>query len=250
MITIKSNREIEFMREAGKIVYLTHQELKKNLKPGISTLELDAIAERNIIKLGATPSFKNYNGFPNSICISINEEVVHGIPSAKRILKNGDIVSIDIGACYKGYHGDSAWSYLIGDPICEEDKKLLEVTEKALFKGLEQVKPNNKISDISHAIQEYVRGNGFSLPEELTGHGIGQELHEDPFIPNFGNPNLGPKILEGMTFAIEPMVNVGTKFIETANDMWTVVTKDRKRSAHFEHTVLVTADGYEILTTI
>ncbi len=248
MISIKSEREIAFMRQAGKIVYLTHQELKKHLKPGISTLELDEIAEKTIRKHGAIPSFKNYNGFPSSICASINDEVVHGVPMAKKKLRNGDIIAIDIGACYEGYHGDSAWSYAIGN-ISAEDQKLLEVTEKSLFVGLEQVKPGNRISDISHAIQSYVESFGYSLPEELTGHGIGQKLHEDPHIPNFGLPNKGPIIKKGMTLAIEPMVNIGTKKIKTLGDYWTVVTVDRKRSAHFEHTVLVTDSGYEILTS-
>ncbi len=249
MITIKSEREIAFMKQAGKIVYLTHQELKKHLKPGISTLELDEIAEKTIRKHGALPSFKNYNGFPASICTSINDEVVHGVPSGKKKLRNGDIVSIDIGACYEGYHGDSAWSYIVGKASAQ-DQRLLDITEKSLYVGLEQVKPGNRISDISHAIQSFVEGHGYSLPEELTGHGIGQNLHEDPHIPNFGSPNRGPIIKKGMTLAIEPMVNIGTKKIKTLSDYWTVVTMDRKRSAHFEHTIVVTDDGYEILTTM
>lgn len=246
MIIKKTPREIEIMRVAGEIVALCHKELASRLRPGVTTKELDRIAEEFIRSKGATPSFKGYHGFPHTLCVSINEEVVHGMPSSRK-LKSGDIVSIDIGACYKGYHGDSAWTYAIGE-ITAEQKHLMEVTEKSLYIGLEQVKPGNRIGDISHAIQTYAEANGLSVVRELTGHGIGQGLHEQPVIPNFGSPDKGPKLKEGMTLAIEPMLNLGTKNVVVLKDDWTVVTVDQKHSAHFEHTVVVTSEGYEILT--
>lgn len=249
MITIKSAREIECMREAGRIVALTHQELKKHLRPGISTLELDEIAERTIRSYGATPSFKGYGGFPGSICASINEVVVHGIPKKNTILKDGDIIALDIGACYKGYHGDSAWSYAVGN-VSEEDLKLLEDTEKSLFAGLSMAKAGNRLTDISHAIEEYLKPMGYGIVEDYTGHGVGSHLHEDPMIPNYGPAGKGPVLKAGMTIAVEPMVNLGTKRVKVLKDDWTAVTLDKKRSAHFEHTVLITNDGYEILTTV
>jgi len=234
------------MRQAGRIVALTHQELKKYIVPGITTKELDAIAENFIIKHDAIPSFKGYNGFRGSICTSVNEELVHGIPGNRK-LKDGDIISIDIGAQYCGYHGDSAWTYPVGS-IDEESKKLLEVTEESLYIGLQEAKPNERLSNISHAIQTYVESNGFSIVREYVGHGIGQNLHEDPQIPHYGPPNKGPRLKPGMVLAIEPMVNVGTRYVKTLEDQWTVVTVDGKRCAHFEHTVAITDDGYEILT--
>ncbi|MBB3870054.1 type I methionyl aminopeptidase [Geobacillus sp. NFOSA3] len=248
MIICKTPREIEIMREAGKIVALTRQELEKHIRPGITTKELDAIAEAVIRKHGAIPSFKGYNGFPGSICASVNEELVHGIPG-DRVLKEGDIISIDVGAQYNGYHADSAWTYPVGE-IAEETKKLLEVTEKSLYIGLEEAKPGARLSNISHAIQTYVESHHFSIVREYVGHGIGQNLHEDPQIPHYGPPNKGPRLKPGMTLCIEPMVNAGSRYVKTLADNWTVVTVDGKMCAHFEHTIAITENGYEILTTL
>ena len=246
MIIIKSKREIELMREAGRIVAHTHKVLAKLIKPGITTLELDKVAYDTITSMGATPSFKGYGGFPGSICASINEVLVHGIPSNTK-LKDGDIISIDIGAYYKGYHGDSAWTYACGN-VNPETLKLMEVTKESLFKGLELVKPNNRIGDIAHAIQTYVESHGYSLPSDYTGHGVGTSLHEDPMIPNLGKPNTLERIKEGMVFAVEPMVHMGKPFTRVLGDDWTVISKDKSLTAHYEHTVVVTNDGYEILT--
>lgn len=248
MIICKTPREIEIMREAGKIVALTHQELKKHIAPGITTKELDQIAEKTILKYGAVPSFKGYNGFPGSICASVNEELVHGIPG-KRKLQEGDIISIDIGAKYNGYHGDSAWTYPVGN-ISESVQKLLDVTEKSLYLGLEHAKPGERLSNISHAIQTYVEDSGFSIVREYVGHGIGQNLHEDPQIPHYGPPNQGPRLKPGMVICVEPMVNQGRRYVKTLSDDWTVVTVDGKWCAHFEHTIALTEAGYEILTTL
>ncbi|EJS46793.1 TPA: type I methionyl aminopeptidase [Bacillus thuringiensis] len=248
MIICKTPREIEIMREAGRIVALTHQELKQHITPGITTKELDQIAEKTIQKYGATPSFKGYNGFPGSICASVNEELVHGIPG-KRKLKEGDIISIDIGAKYNGYHGDSAWTYPVGN-ISESVQKLLDVTEKSLYLGLEQVKPGERLSNISHAVQTHAEENGFSIVREYVGHGIGQDLHEDPQIPHYGPPNRGPRLKSGMVICVEPMVNQGRRYVKTLSDDWTVVTVDGKWCAHFEHTIALTEAGYEILTTL
>ncbi|AYF04360.1 type I methionyl aminopeptidase [Bacillus cereus] len=248
MIICKTPREIEIMREAGRIVALTHQELKQHITPGITTKELDQIAEKTIQKYGATPSFKGYNGFPGSICASVNEELVHGIPG-KRKLKEGDIISIDIGAKYNGYHGDSAWTYPVGS-ISESVQKLLDVTEKSLYLGLEQVKPGERLSNISHAVQTHAEENGFSIVREYVGHGIGQDLHEDPQIPHYGPPNRGPRLKPGMVICVEPMVNQGRRYVKTLSDDWTVVTVDGKWCAHFEHTIALTEAGYEILTTL
>ncbi|HHT7143227.1 type I methionyl aminopeptidase [Bacillus anthracis] len=248
MIICKTPREIEIMREAGRIVALTHQELKQHITPGITTKELDQIAEKTIQKYGATPSFKGYNGFPGSICASVNEELVHGIPG-KRKLKEGDIISIDIGAKYNGYHGDSAWTYPVGN-ISESVQKLLDVTEKSLYLGLEQVKPGERLSNISHAVQNHAEENGFSIVREYVGHGIGQDLHEDPQIPHYGPPNRGPRLKPGMVICVEPMVNQGRRYVKTLSDDWTVVTVDGKWCAHFEHTIALTEAGYEILTTL
>jgi len=248
MIICKTPREIEIMREAGRIVALTHQELKQHITPGITTKELDQIAEKTIQKYGATPSFKGYNGFPGSICASVNEELVHGIPG-KRKLKEGDIISIDIGAKYNGYHGDSAWTYPVGN-ISESVQKLLDVTEKSLYLGLEQVKPGERLSNISHAVQTHAEENGFSIVREYVGHGIGQDLHEDPQIPHYCPPNRGPRLKPGMVICVEPMVNQGRRYVKTLSDDWTVVTVDGKWCAHFEHTIALTEAGYEILTTL
>lgn len=246
MIISKTPREIEIMRQAGKIVALTHAELRKYISPGISTKELDAIAEKFIRKHDAIPSFKGYNGFRGSICASVNNELVHGIPG-DRVLKDGDIISIDIGAKYNGYHGDSAWTYPVGK-IDDETRKLLDVTEESLYLGLKEAKPGERLSNISHSIQTFVEANGFSIVREYVGHGVGQDLHEDPQIPHYGPPNKGPRLKPGMVLAIEPMVNAGSRYVRTLSDNWTVVTVDDKMCAHFEHTIAITEDGYEILT--
>ena len=247
MISIKSDHEIELLRIAGKIVYQTHQYLKPFIKEGITTLELDKLAEDFIRSKGATPSCKGYHGFPATLCTSINDEVVHGIPS-KRKLKNGDIITLDICACYKGYHGDSAWTYVVGE-VSEDVKRLMKGTHEALFAGLEQVKPGNRIGDISNAVETVAKKYHLGVVRELCGHGVGHNLHEDPDIPNYGKSGCGPLIKEGMVFAVEPMLNLGDRDVCMLDEGWTVVTYDEKPSAHFEHTVLVTKDGYEILTT-
>ncbi|KHE72550.1 type I methionyl aminopeptidase [Halobacillus sp. BBL2006] len=246
MIICKTPRELDIMREAGRIVALTHQELERNIQPGITTGELDKIADRFIRSMDAIPSFKGYNGFRGSICTSVNEELVHGIPG-DRVLNDGDIISIDIGAKYQGYHGDSAWTYPVGT-VDEETMELLRVTEKSLFQGLDEAKPGERLSNISHAIQSCVESEGFSIVREYVGHGVGQELHEDPQIPHYGPPNKGPRLKPGMVLAVEPMVNAGSRYVKTLADRWTVVTKDGKMCAHFEHTVAITEEGYEILT--
>ncbi|THE12117.1 type I methionyl aminopeptidase [Bacillus timonensis] len=248
MIICKSPREIEIMREAGKIVALTHQELQKYITPGISTKELDTIAEKFIRGYDAIPSFKGYNGFRGSICTSVNEELVHGIPG-DRVLQDGDIISIDIGAKHNGYHGDSAWTYPVG-AISLENQKLLEVTKNALYQGLEEAKPGVRLSNISHAIQVYVETHDFSIVREYVGHGVGKELHEEPQIPHYGPPNKGPLLKPGMVLAVEPMVNAGSRYVNTLADNWTVVTVDGKTCAHFEHTIAITETGYEILTKL
>ena len=246
MINIKSDYEISLMRKAGNIVYRTHKYLEPYIKPGITTKELDKLAYDFIISQDATPSFLNYNGFPGSICTSVNDEVVHGIPSNRK-LKNGDIIGIDIGANYKGYHGDSAWSYKVGS-VSKETEYLLEHTEKALFEGLKQVKPGNRIGDISNAIETYANAHNLGVVRELVGHGVGSNLHEEPDVPNYGKKGTGPLLKEGMTIAIEPMLNLGTHKIYILDDDWTIITRDGSPSAHFEHSVVVTKDGYRILT--
>ena len=246
MINIKSDYEISLMRKAGNIVYRTHKYLEPYIKPGITTKELDKLAYDFIISQDATPSFLNYNGFPGSICTSVNDEVVHGIPSNRK-LKKGDVVSIDIGADYKGYHGDSAWSYKVGS-VSKEKEYLLEHTEKALFEGLKQVKPGNRIGDISNAIETYANAHNLGVVKELVGHGVGRNLHEEPDVPNYGKKGTGPLLKEGMTIAIEPMLNLGTHKIYILDDDWTIITRDGSPSAHFEHSVVVTKDGYRILT--
>lgn len=246
MITIKSPREIELLKIAGNIVYQTHQYLKPFIKEGITTKELDTLAENFILSHDATPSFKGYQGFPGSICTSINNQVVHGIPG-KRKLKNGDIISIDIGACYKGYHGDSACTYAVGE-ISEEKKYLMKHTEASLYAGLSQIKPGARIGDISHAVETYAHEHHLGVVEELVGHGVGTSIHESPDVPNYGIPGTGPILKEGMVIAVEPMLNLGSKEIYMLDDDWTIETEDGSPSAHFEHTVAVTKDGYQILT--
>jgi methionyl aminopeptidase len=246
MIHSKSETQLDLMREAGRIVALTHRELQAAIRPGVTTKELDQIADDFIRKQGALPSFKGYHGYPASICASVNEVIVHGIPEARE-LKDGDIISIDIGANIHGYHGDSAWTWGVGQ-ISETAQKLLDVTEASLFKGLEQARTGNRLSDIGHAVQAHVESHGFSVVREYAGHGIGQQMHEDPSIPNYGPPGRGPILKTGMTLAIEPMVNVGTQKTRTLQDRWTVVTADGSLAAHFEHTVAVTENGPDILT--
>ncbi|UHA71725.1 type I methionyl aminopeptidase [Paenibacillus sp. 481] len=248
MIICKSEVELGFMREAGRIVAETHRLMANSVEAGITTRELDAIAETFIRSQGAIPSFKGYNGFSGSICASVNEELVHGIPGNRK-LNEGDIISIDIGAEYRGYHGDSAWTYGVGT-ISETAQKLLEVTERSLYAGLELVKPDERLYTISHAIQRVIEDAGFSVVREYVGHGIGTSLHEEPQIPNYGPPNRGPRLKAGMTLAIEPMVIVGERYVKTLADNWTVVTVDGTLCAHFEHTVAVTPDGCEILTKL
>ncbi|MBN2980479.1 MULTISPECIES: type I methionyl aminopeptidase [Cohnella] len=246
MIVCKSEAELSLMREAGRIVAETHRLMKQAIVPGITTGELDRIAEDFIRSQGAVPSFKGYNGFPASICASVNEELVHGFPGPRK-LNEGDIISIDIGAQYKGYHGDSAWTYGVGK-ISEEAQRLLDVTEASLYAGLALVRPDVRLFTISHGIQKAIEAAGFSVVREYVGHGVGTKLHEEPQIPNYGVPDRGPRLKPGMTLAIEPMVNVGERYVKTLADNWTVVTVDGSLCAHFEHTIAVTDDGYEILT--
>lgn len=248
MITCKSSKELNYMRDAGRIVAQTHAELQKALKPGITTQELDRLAEDFILSKGAKPAFKGYLGYPASICASINEEVVHGIPGLRK-LQNGDIISIDIGTVINGYFGDSAVTLPVGD-ISKEAQELLEVTEKSLYSGITQAQVNNRLTDISHAIQKYVEERNFSVVRDYVGHGIGSNMHEEPQIPNFGQPGRGPRLKPGMTLAIEPMVNIGTYEVKTLLDNWTVITKDKSLSAHFEHTIAITDRGPEILTSL
>ena len=236
------------MREAGRIVAETHRLMAQAVKPGITTRELDQIAETYIKSQNAIPSFKGYNGFPSSICASVNDELVHGFPGSRK-LNEGDIISIDIGAQFEGYHGDSAWTYAVG-AVTPEVQKLLDVTEASLYAGLALVKPDIRLYTISHAIQKVIEDAGFSVVREYVGHGIGAELHEEPQIPNYGIPDRGPRLKPGMVLAIEPMVNIGERYVRTLEDDWTVVTQDGSWCAHFEHTVAVTEDGFEILTKL
>ena len=246
MISIKSKHEIELMKEAGMMVSKTHKYLQKYIKPGITTKDLDELAEEYIRSMGGIPTCKGYEGFPTALCTSINDEVVHGIPSNRK-LKNGDIITIDMVIGYKGYQGDAAWTYAVGS-ISDEKKYLMEHTEKALYEGIKQVKSGAHIGDISNAIETYATKHKLGVVKELVGHGIGTEMHEDPDVPNYGKPGHGPRLKEGMVICIEPMLNLGTADIEILDDDWTIVTRDEKPSAHYEHTVLVTKDGYEILT--
>lgn len=246
MISIKSKREIELMRIAGSIVGDTHKYLQQYIKPGITTAELDELAYNYIISRDATPSFKGYEGFPGTICASINEEVVHGIPG-KTKLREGDIISVDIGACYKGYHGDSAWTYPVGK-ISKQKQDLLKHTEESLFAGLSVIKEGARIGDIGYAVSSVANKYHLGVVKELVGHGVGTSVHEAPDVPNYGKQNNGPVLKAGMVIAVEPMLNLGTADVYLLDDDWTVITADDEPSAHFEHTVLVTKDGYEILT--
>ena len=246
MITIKSDREIELMKEAGQMVSKTHHYLKKFIQPGITTKELNRLAEEYIVSLGGIPTCKGYEGFPSGLCTSVNDTVVHGIPSNEK-LKEGDIITIDMVIGYKGYQGDAAWTYAVGK-ISDEKKYLMEHTEKALYEGIKMIRPGAHVGDISFAIETYAKAHHLGVVEELCGHGIGREMHEDPEVPNYGIAGTGPKLKEGMVICVEPMLNLGTSAIYILEDNWTVKTEDGKPSAHYEHTVLVTKDGYEILT--
>jgi methionyl aminopeptidase len=247
VIVCRSAAELEKMREAGRLVGEVLTELASKVVPGISTAELDELAEKRIAKAGAVPAFKGYHGYPATICASINDEVIHGIPSGRRMLAEGDIISLDVGASIDGYYGDSAITLPVGR-VSEEAATLLRVTEEALFKVIEQVRPRRRLSDISHAVQHHVEAHGFSIVREFVGHGIGQRMHEEPQVPNYGEPGHGPRLAEGMVLAIEPMVNAGRASVKVLADGWTAVTKDKSLSAHFEHTVAVTAGEPWILT--
>lgn len=251
MIYIKTKKEIDLIRESCRIVAETLQLVAKNIRPGVTTKELDIIAEEYILSNGAKAAFKGYSqagsyDYPASLCISIDNEVVHGIPS-ERVLKEGEIVSIDVGVLKRGYYGDAALSVGVGE-ISHHKKKLLNVTEQALYKGIAEAKVNNRVHDISSAVQIYVEANGFSVVKDLCGHGVGKFLHEDPAVPNYGDPRTGAKLKKGMTLAIEPMVNIGSYKVKTAKDGWTVLTEDGLPSAHFEHTILISDASAEILT--
>jgi len=247
VIIYKTEEEIKCMKESNYIVAKILRELKKMIRPGIKTIELEKYADKRIEEMGAKPAFKGYRGFPYSLCVSVNEEIVHGIPSERR-LKEGDIVSLDLGVYYKGYYGDAAITVGVGE-VPPESKRLMEVGEKALEIGINMVKEGNRISDISNAIQKFVEENGFSVIRDFVGHGIGTSLHEDPQIPNFGPPGRGPKIKRGMVLAIEPMIAAGGYEVEILSDSWTAVTKDRSRAVHFEHSVAVTSNGPLILSS-
>ena len=248
MIIIKNDDEIALMKKAGRIVGETLLLLEKEVKPGITTADLDRIAEEFITKHGAKPSFKGLYGFPSSLCISVNEQVIHGFPGAY-VLKEGDIVSVDCGAFYDGFHGDAARTFPVGN-ISVDAQKLIDITRESFFQGIKFAKEGNKLTDISYGIQSYVEAAGFSVVRDFVGHGIGRKVHEEPNVPNFGKSGRGPKLVEGMVLAIEPMVNAGTHKVKTLKDGWTVVTADSSLSAHYENTVAILSDGPEILTLI
>ncbi len=246
MIILKSAREIELMRRAGKITAAARALAGEMVKPGVTTQEIDKAVYRFIKSQGAEPSFLNYNGYPASVCISVNDEIIHGIPG-KRVLQEGDIVSIDVGAFIGGFHGDCAATYACG-AISDEAQRLIDVTRQSFFEGAKFVREGYRISDVGHAVQEYVEANGFSVVREYVGHGVGRKMHEAPEVPNYGAPGHGPKLLRGMTIALEPMVNMGAADIRQMPDGWTVKTADGKYAAHYENTLLITADEPEILT--
>ena len=250
MILTKSASEIERMRASGRIVAEALRAMADAITPGkTSTAELDAIGERVILERGGIPSFKDYRGYPCAVCISVNDEVVHGIPRPDRVLSAGDIVSLDVGVFKDGFHADAAWTYPVGK-VSGDARRLLNVARESLYQGIAQAKAGNRVGHISRAVQQYVESNGYSVVRDLTGHGIGQKLHEDPSIPNFGKRSSGPGLVPGMTFCIEPMINAGTWKVRTLEDGWTVVTADGSLSAHFEHTIAVTEDGPVILTVL
>ena len=247
MIECRSAAELERMRDAGRLVAEVLAELTAHVAPGVSTADLDAMAEKRITQAGAAPAFKGYHGYPASICASINEEVIHGIPSGRRLLRDGDIVSIDVGASLGGYFGDSAVTLAVGQ-VSEQAATLLRVTEEALYKAIERARVGSRVSDIGHAVQQHVEAYGFSVVREFVGHGIGQRMHEEPQVPNYGEPGHGPRLTEGMVLAIEPLVNAGRPAVKVLGDGWTAVTRDKSLSAQFEHSIGITEDGCEVFT--
>lgn len=247
MIVLKTSRELSVMRKAGQISQKALRLAGEAVEPGVSTWEIDKLARQYIESMGATPSFLNYDGFPASTCISVNDVVVHGIPSKSTILKKGDIVGIDVGAYFEGFHGDNAWTFPCGE-ISSEAQGLLDATREALFQGIEQARPGNRLGDIGHAVQAYVEARNYSVVREFVGHGVGAKMHEDPSVPNYGTPGRGVRLLPGMVIAIEPMINMGGCAVKILPDGWTTVTKDGSLSAHFEHTVAITPDGPVLLT--
>lgn len=246
-IMIKSEREIELMRESCRLLSIVHKEMEEAIKPGMSTMDIDILGDTLIRKLGCIPNFKNYNGYPASICVSVNDEVVHGIPNKRRILQEGDIVSLDAGLIYKGYHSDAARTHGVGQ-ISQAARKLIDVTTQSFFEGIKMAKAGNHLHDISNAIDAFIKPYGYGIVTDLVGHGIGTSLHEDPQIPNFAQRKRGPKLRPGMTLAIEPMINMGRADVEWLDDDWTVVTEDGYWSAHYENTILITDGEPEILT--
>ena len=246
-VTVKSEKQIALMREAGRLLAITHEELHKALKPGMTTLDIDRLGEEIIRDFGCVPNFKNYNGFPASICVSINDEVVHGIPDEKRIIQEGDIVSVDVGSTYKGYVSDAARTYAVGQ-VDAEAQRLIDVTRQSFFEGIKYARVGYRLTDISHAIQECAESAGFSVIRDFVGHGVGREMHEDPQIPNYGKPGKGPRLVSGMVFAIEPMICQGDYKIKQLSDGWTVKTKDGGLAAHFEHSIAILKDRTEIMT--
>ena len=247
MAVLKDPQQIEAMKKAGRLVGLAHQAIREAVKPGVSSRDLDEIAEQVIRDGGGKPAFKGYHGFPATICASVNDEVVHGIPN-RRKLEEGDIISVDIGAIVDGYYGDSAWTYAVGQ-VSSEVQKLLEVTEASLYAGIAAARPGARVGDISGAVEDVVKAAGFGIVRDFVGHGIGTNLHESPQIPNFRMPDPGPVLREGVALAIEPMVNIGTEAVKIKKNGWTVVTTDGSWSAHFEHTIVITADGEPVITT-
>lgn len=248
MISVKNKDQIKLMREAGRITGEALALAGESIKPGMTTKQLDTIIRHHIEKCGAKPSFLGYGGFPGSACISINDEVIHGIPSS-RVIEDGDIVKVDVGAFYKGFHGDSANTFAVGN-VSDEAKKLIAVTSESFWKGIAEAKPGNRVGDIGYAIQTYVEENGFSVVRKYIGHGVGADLHESPDVPNFGTKGRGPRLCAGMTIAVEPMVNIGTHDVREKSDKWTVVTADGSLSAHYEHSIAITDDGVIVLTKI
>ena len=248
MIILKTRREIEIMRKAGRLVAQSHDLVRKSIKPGVTTKELDLLVEEFLKSQNAIPTFKGYGGFPFSICASVNEEVVHGFPTSRKLVE-GDIVSIDIGATFEGYVGDSAKTFYVGE-VEDEKRRLVEATKQSFFEGIKFAKTSFRLSDISHAIQQYAESQGFSVVRDYVGHGVGKNMHESPQIPNFGRPGKGPRLQEGMVLAIEPMINAGTYHVKVLGNDWTVVTVDGKPSAHYEHTVAITDGEPELLTIL
>ncbi len=249
MIVLKTGRELAIMKEACRISAVALNMIGQAIEPGVTTAELDRIAEEYILSQGATPNFKNYEGYPATACISINNEVIHGIPSKKRVIKAGDVVSVDLGAMYEGYHGDNAATFAAGD-ISAEAKRLIDTTRESLYEGIKQARAGGRVGDIGSAVQRYVEARGYSVVRDFVGHGVGTKLHEAPEVPNFGSPGRGVRLMPGMTIAIEPMVNIGKPDVKILPDGWTVLTKDGSLSAHFEHTVAITAEGPQIMTQV